>query len=412
MTSSEKEISKSQISGKDIHEESNNYEDEINLIDYFIVLWRRKYLILLATILPAMIVGIFFFLLPRNYEVTYVYDVRGDVDLPNDVDVSGWNLNEKNYNLLLDRFYSEENSKKLIDELQKKGFERYIRQINSNNDLLKKFVEFEAFPHFLDLSKLNISDPEQLNKIKNMKASLLNVTISGRPKGDMYEISSVVRDDIENVIPLYIFQKQLSTCIIKYNDSLANIEKNRFNLELTLKQINKVLVSLKEVSIGIPANKQDNIVLQFNVGEQSQYLPLDYQIQAAESKKIELEENIKTNEDHYKYYKDLLDLNNKIFAELDSKLTSEYSGKQFKAFLNGLAASCEKPEMKDYLSSYIRNMDNEILTYKPVTEKPRIYPIAKGIVKKSGIVFVISFIISVFAAFLLEGSKKRRTQAL
>jgi uncharacterized protein involved in exopolysaccharide biosynthesis len=82
MTSSEKEISKSQIPGKNIHEESNIYEDEINLIGYFIVLWKRRYFIFLASVLPTMIVGIFFFLLPGNYKVTYVYDVRDDIDLP------------------------------------------------------------------------------------------------------------------------------------------------------------------------------------------------------------------------------------------------------------------------------------------------------------------------------------------
>jgi capsular polysaccharide biosynthesis protein len=407
MTSSEKDISKSRISGTNIHEESNTYEDEINLIDYFIVLWKRKYFIFLAAILPAMIVGIFFFLSPRNYKVTYVYDVKGDVDLPND---DGWKLNGKNYNLLVDIFYSEGNFNRLIDGLRKDGFKEYASQISDSNNTLDKFIQFEATPPFLDISRFNITNPDQLKQIRDMKALLLEVTIVGKPKENMYKISSVIRDNIENVIPLYIVQKQLLTSIIKYNDLLADIERNRFNLELSLKKTNKVLASLKEVSVGIPANKQDNIVLQFNVGEQSQYLPLDYQIQASESMKIELEENIKTNEEKYKYHKDLLGLNNKVLAELGSKLTSKYSEEQFKAFLNGLAASCEKPEMKDYLSSYIKKVDNGIMIYKPVTEKPRIYPISKGTVKKSGIVFVAAFMIAVFAAFLREGLEKNKTK--
>jgi hypothetical protein len=408
MTSSEKDISNSQISGRNIHEESNIYEDEINLIDYFIILWKRKYFILLTAILPAMIVGIFFFLLPANYKVTYVYDVKGDVDIPNDTDA--WKLNEKNYNLLIDSFYSEENLNRVTDGLRKNRFEEYVEQVDRNNDAPDKFIKFEVIPPFLDISKLNITDAGQLKQIRDMKALLLEVTIVGKSKENMYKMSSVIRDNIENVIPLYVVQKRLSSDVIKYNDLLSDIEKNRFSLELSLKKINKVLASLKEVSIGIPANKQDNIVLQFNVGEQSQYLPLDYQIQAAESKKIELEENMKANEENHKYYKDLLDLNNKILAELDSKLSSGYSGKQFKTFLSSLAASCEKPEMKDYLSSYIRKIDNGIMLHKPVTEKPMIYSIAKGTVKKSGIVFVIAVMITVFAAFLREGLEKNKTK--
>jgi hypothetical protein len=420
MTSSEKEISKSQISGKNIHEESSIYEDEINLIDYFIVLRKRRYFIFLGSVLPAMIVGVFFFLLPRNYEVTYAYDVRGDVDIPNDVD--SWKLNEKNYNLLVDSFYSEENLNRLTDDLRKEGFKEYAGQISNSDNTSGKLIQFEVFPQFLDFSKANITNfdfskssitiSDQLKQIRNMEALLLKVTIVGKPKENMYKISSVILNNIENVIPLYIAQKQLSTSIIQYNASLAGIERNRFSLELSLQKTNKVLASLKEVSIGIPANKQENIVLQFNVGEQSQYLPLDYQIQAAESEKINLEENIKANEGKYKYYKDLLDLNNRIHTELGGKLTSKYSEEQFKAFLNDLAASCEKQEMKDYLSSYIRKIDNGVLAYKPVTEKPWIYPVAKGTRKKSGIVFAAALMISVFTAFLLEGSKKNRTQAL
>ncbi|GAG29612.1 unnamed protein product, partial [marine sediment metagenome] len=118
-------------------QEETHFEDEIDLIDYFKVIWKRKSLILLGSILPAFIVGLILFFLPRNYKVTYVYnvkdqdaydfkdqsiyDVRGrsvydvrdqsvyDVRDQSIYDMSNWNLDEKNYNVLLDRFYSAEN---------------------------------------------------------------------------------------------------------------------------------------------------------------------------------------------------------------------------------------------------------------------------------------------------------------
>jgi hypothetical protein len=136
-------------------------------------------------------------------------------------------------------------------------------------------------------------------------------------------------------------------------------------------------------------------------------LPLSYQIQAAESKRIGLEGNIKASEEKYNYYKDLLDLNSRIFAELNNNLSSDYTIEQFKLFLTGLVAGYEKPQLKDYLNSYIRKIENRISTSKPITEKPQIHPIAKRTVKKSGIVFVIAFMIAVFAAFLREGLEKR-----
>ena len=394
---------------KEVQGEANTYEDEINLIDYFIVFWKRKYFILMGSVLPALIVGIVFFLLPRNYKATYVYDVRNDVEFPNDVD--SWNLNEKNYNLLISSFYSGGNLNRLIDSLRKNGIEGYAGQISGNNDALSKFVQFEVIPPFLDASKFNVTNPSQLKQIRNIGALLLKLTIIGNPREDIYKISSVIRDNIENVVSLYIVQGQLLTCMMKCNNLLADIENNRFGLGLSLKETNEVLAGLKEVSIRAPISRQDNIVLQFNVGEQSQYLPLDYQIQATESKKVELEGNIRTNQEKYKNYKDLQDLNNRILAELNNKLSSDnYTIEQFKAFLNGLVAGCEEGEMKDFLNSYIRRIDNKIIANKPITEKPEIYPIAKGTVKKSGIVFAVSLMIAVFAAFLSEGLAKNRAR--
>ena len=420
MSSSEKDCSNKQAADNDVQGKASIYEDEINLIDYFLVLWKRKWFIFLGAVLPALIVGIVLLLLPRNYKETYVYDVKAvnvydvraanvyNVEAANDL--GGWDLDEKNYEMLLSRFYSEENLDKLIDKLQKNGLEKYVKQIGRSSEQSGKLVEFEAVPPFLNLPKLNVTDPEQLNKIRSMKALLLKVTITNKSKDDIHKLSSVIRDNIENVLPLYITREQLSAYVKEYNNNLADIERNRFGLELSLNNVNEILAGFKKINAGVPGEKLDNIVLQFNVGEQSQYLPLSYQIQAAESRRIGLEGTIKANEENYTYYKDLLDLNNRIFAELNNRLSSEYTMEQFKSFLTGLADSYEKPQLKDFLNYYIRRVEDRILASKPITEKPRIYPIAKGTAKKSGVVFVIALMLSVFAAFLLEGLEKNRAR--
>ncbi len=404
MVRSENDKSNKQTPDKNTCEETNLYEDEVNLIDYFRVLWKQKYFILSATVLPVLFVVTILLLWPRTYKVTYVYDVRDDIDVPNDVQnkISEWNLNEKNYQVLLSRFYSEENLSKLKDKFQKNELKKYAEQLNSSHDELKKLVGFEIVPPFFDISRLNITNIDQIDRIKNIEASLLNVTITGKMKEDMYKISSVIQDNIENGMLLYMAKEQLSSYIREYNGKLADIERNKFSLELALKNNNEILAELKKVNAGISDNKQDNIILQFNVGEQSQYLPLSYQIQAAEFKRIELEERIKTNEEKYEYYKELLDLNNRILAELNNKLSGNYSTEQFKSFLTGLTASYEKPQLKDYLSSYIKKIENRISASKPVTENPKIYPVAKGTIKKSGTVFAAALVISIFAAFLRE----------
>ncbi len=151
-------------------------------------------------------------------------------------------------------------------------------------------------------------------------------------------------------------------------------------------------------------------MLQFDVGGKSEYLPIGYQIQTAESRVIQLEETIKDNERKYEYYEDLLGLNEKLFAEVKNKASSDYTIQQFRLFLLESAKETEKEELRDYLSSYIKRIENRIATSGPVIENPSIYAVSRGTVKKSAIVFVIAIMLSVFAAFLLEGLKKSRVK--
>ena len=91
-------------------------------------------------------------------------------------------------------------------------------------------------------------------------------------------------------------------------------------------------------------------------------------------------------------------------------MTSYYTIQQFHLFLTSLADDYKDKKVKDYLNSYIRKIENRISVSAPVTENPSIYSISKGTVKKSGIVFAITLMLSVFVAFLSEGLKKSHAQ--
>ncbi len=48
-------------------------EDEIDLMDYFVLFWRHKYFIIAGSILPTLIIGLVLFFSPRDYRLTYTY---------------------------------------------------------------------------------------------------------------------------------------------------------------------------------------------------------------------------------------------------------------------------------------------------------------------------------------------------
>jgi len=388
------------------------YEDEINLMDYFVVLWKRKWFIFLVSVLPALVAGSIIFFGPRNYKTTYTYDVRGQFRNQTVVDVGNCNLTEGNYNVFISRFYSQENLSKITTSLQQADLKRHAESIinTEGKEQIENLVKFEVLPPYIDVSKAKETDPTKLKQIRQLEALLLNVTITANSKKEISKISSVIRDNLENIMPVYLVAEQLKLSAKGFKSKMADIEKNRFALQLALENKKAVLAKLKGIETETLKKSRSDIMLQFDVGGRSEYLPIEYQIQTAESKIIQLEETIKDNEKKFAYYEDLLSLDEKVLAEVQKNRLSGYTIQQFHLFLLESVKAAEKEELKDYLSSYTKKIENRIAVSAPVTENPIISAIAKGTVKKSGAVFVIALLISVFAAFILEGLKKSQAQ--
>jgi hypothetical protein len=381
---------------KEVQREANTYEDEINLMDYFLILWKRKVFIFLASVLPALVVGVIIFLWPRDYKTTYLYDA---------------NLNGDEYRTLLDRFYCEENLGKITDKLKEKGLDEYARKIAETKDIetLKMLVNAKVSPAFFEnLGKANIED---LQKIQQSKGTLLAMTITGKPQKDMHIISSIIRDDFEKVIPIYSVKDELTNNIEALKTSMAKIEEDRFGLGLELERKKATLAKLKNLKSGDSGNIQSNITLQFNdVNASSVYLPLAHQIQAVDSQIINLEESVKANEENYNHYKGLLTVNERLFDEVKSKIPLYYTIQEFHSFLDNIVKDYKNKELIDYLNAYIKRIENKMANTIPLMEKPKVCPVAKGTAKKSGIVFAVSLMIAVFTAFLSEGLRQNKVR--
>ena len=142
MEGSQNDVLNSQPISKNVQEETKVYEDEINLIDYFRVLWKQKWFIFLASVLPALVVGLAVFLSPRDYKITYTYNMG---------------LGEKAFKVLEDTFYSTENLEKLVGKLQEGGFDGYATKLAETKTTkdLKKIVSFEILPSYSEAKNLD-----------------------------------------------------------------------------------------------------------------------------------------------------------------------------------------------------------------------------------------------------------------
>ena len=401
MAGSHNDIPSSRPVTERVQKETSTYEDEINLMDYLSILWKRKYFILAGSVLPALVFGLVIFWWPRDYKVTYTYDMG---------------LNEKDYKTLLDKFYSAENLDRVISKLEENGLHAYARKIAAatTNSLQRELVDFEVSPAFFEtMETLKTADVKDIDEIQRAKGTLLAMAIRGRPRGDMPGISSTIRDNFEKIIPMYSVTQGLNNAIIGLKGNMADIEESRYTLELELERKKATLTKLKSLKPEDPGQIASDIILQFdNIGTSSAYLPLAYQIQAAESTLIELEERIEANEQRYKYYKSLLSLNERLFNEVKKKASPYYTIQQFHPFLANIVNDYKDEELIDYLKAYIKKIENTMSANIPIMEAPKVYPVPKGTVKKSAIVLAISLLTTIFAAFLLEAAEKSRVRAV
>ena len=393
MASSKNEIPKNQSVPKSIMGKVDTFEDEIDLIDYFKVLWKWKYFIFLFAALPTLIFFSIFNYSPKDYTITYLYDSWLDKEpsklLSSEFESikdlyqlsvqSAEKLLEKNRRILLDRFYSEENLDKLAARLRENSFDKYAQGIS------KTQIQLE---------------------ITNL---LLTLTIIGSPEQDMQRISSIVRDDFEKVIPIYAVREELSNVIAGFKAQMADIKDNSFSLELELDRKRAILKKMKNLQPSDPNKIPGGIILQIdNISQNSEYLPLAYQIQAIDANIITIEENINANQKKYNYYKNLISLNDKLFEEIKTKTSSYYTIQEFHSFLTNMMGDYTEKELADYLNAYTKRIENMISINTPVIEKPSVYPVAKSAVKKSAVSFAALLMIASFIAFLLEAVQQRQ----
>ena len=338
--------------------------DEIDLWNYFGVVWRHKYLIIAGSILPTLVIGLILFSGTRQYKLTYTY--------------SNWKLDDKSFEMFLDGFYSGENLDRIIRKLKDKGFEKYAVSIGNagGRKSLQGLMLFEVWPPYMNISKMKEKDASEMGELQKLTSLLDKMTVTAEPQSDVAAIASIVRNNVENVTPLFDIERELIAEINEYKTKMALIEENRFDLELLLKTKTNVLAQLKDIKVEVSDTNETNFALQFNIGDRSEYLPLGYHIRAAEIGIVELKENVRQGEEKYAYYKELVALNEKLLAEIRSSNSSEYTVGHFHSFLSDLAGSSEKPGVEDYLAAYIKKLENRMLSRVPVTDTPKTYSLA------------------------------------
>lgn len=365
---------------------------EICATDYFRIVWKRKWLVVGGTLLPALIAGMILFVRPAQHRLTYIYETS---------------LAEKDYRVLRNEFYSEENLAEVARNFRENGLEREaarITEANTNRQLIN-LVDLEMWPFLYKEERIRtVRDVEEIHQSRGV---LLSLIIKDGSKQHVRRLAEVIRGNFEGIVPLYSVQRDLRKAIARIKGDMASIEENRFQLELALNTHKSTLKKLKQTEPTAKTTSEGDVTLQFDVAGKSEYLPLSYQVQATESKIIGLEEQLEANRRKYNYYEQLVALNEKLLGEIVNR-TSDYSLLDYRDFLRNLAAGYEQGDVADYLNAYLKRIENTVAEYTPVVENPKVYAAPKNVLRWSATVSGISLLVMVLSAFYLEGLEQSR----
>ncbi len=217
-------------------EEQKNHEDEIDLMEIFRVLWKRKKIIIWGTVIFTLISIIISFLLPKIYKSDGFYLLSG----------KGLSMSVPNYKKYHPLFTNPETFIKYVKQqkqLNSDDIESLVKSIIKSEDLSEKIKPVYAY------SKADLKELAEISKdIKNYVIGInLSYEYSDPHKAKIYVeiVSGFIRDS-------FMYGRIFDYIAENYNISSNNLKRNEnsiieinFNIEKTLNKRSNIKQILK-----------------------------------------------------------------------------------------------------------------------------------------------------------------------
>jgi hypothetical protein len=356
--------------------------DDVDVIDYIVVLWKYKWFILLFTMLPVLGATAYLKFLPRHVAINYTY--MGS-------------LNADKIEILRTFFYNSENINKIVGRFKANNLESFSESIST-------ITSENGFDKYITFKLQNLNGPNDNDYLLEMKVRCKSENIR--------QIAAIYRENFEKVVPLYFEKERLTKNILNVRNKMAEIKDVIFLTDLQLERKKTSLDDLRKI-VNTDSNKLNgNFVMQFNTLDSKVSLPAFYQVQATETQIVNLNEEIRANKEMLGYYSNILKINQNLLDHISSKLATYYTIEEYYSFLKSQAEKYKEPELIDYIESSERKIENVMTGNVPFIENPIVYIEGKGTVKKAGLVFLTAFILAILAAFLKEGFKNHKLKNL
>jgi len=230
----------------------NEYEDEVNLMDYLNVIWKRKWLIIIPTFFLVVVVGIYSFLQPKVWEIDalivpskfLIQTERGqfnEVVVVNPKQIAS-QINEAAYNILIAAELNLDIRELPKLKAENPGDTKLVRVSTRENDVEKaKLILYSLFNHLKrDLDKKIEVETKGLDtKIASKENSIKQNEIGIKDNENQIALKKLQIKDKENEI------KTKENEIKKKNNNIQLKELDIQSREIEKDRIKKEIVSFQ-----------------------------------------------------------------------------------------------------------------------------------------------------------------------
>lgn len=372
--------------------------ENTTIYDYFYIVIKHKFLILACAIVAVVVAAAAFKLMFQRYSINYTYNK--------------WDTTYFNYELFLDRFYSEENIDWLINQLRKAGCDDYASRLEDSRESgrteIFKYINFRIWPENLQNMKLEFLSMDNIRELADFPVRMMRVGIINGKNQELKTVGEIVRNNVENRLPLYNLNDSIVTAMIGFRHEMSQIQRSR---QVSLMEIEKeqaILEKLSKIPNDIDAQPNNTgIMLQMDLSEQSDFMPLEYQKRAAQARIINKQEQMNLNKSEEEYYRHLLELYSKILSIVSNGNQTDISLNELVEKITELQLKSTNNITQDHLNAFLRDIEIVIARSTPATQTPKLQRTG-GFNKVLILSLAIGILGGIMASFVLEGIKLRK----
>lgn len=351
------------------HPMADRDDRPINLIVYLLILWRHKGLFLFCLFLPMVLLGVTYLLSENDYQSYLRYDIRN------------WDLTQEDALLLMDRFYANASPVWMVGMSEAEFME----------------VRANIWP--------KLKPNSAYRPAPDNKAEFLEIAFSGGSREHLENKMAVIRRYFEQFVQLYSFRESLLRQEINWRSQITLLEEEIVGMELQIEIQKALFERFSGMSvIGNEANvfhEREWIEGQFDLGQKTEFLPISYQIRAAQIRIAQLEEEREGKKVLRSRYDHMLSVIDFLLTELCAISSDNTLDRLHDRLVEILNA--EKDETTEqFLSSFRRNVENRITSFQLAVPGP-VSLIALDRLRIGFLTLIGALVLSVVVVLLWEG---------